>query len=88
MSDLFENLSNASNGKELVDLINSLGLDAIAAELSGAEAAAIVEKFSADPILTSLSVKSLQTPPRYRQLLCPRPRRCPYLTMPLISAAW
>ena len=48
MSDLFENLSNASNGKELVDLINSLGLDAIAAELSGAEAAAIVEKFSAD----------------------------------------
>ncbi|MDA9218958.1 hypothetical protein N9O62_03950, partial [Burkholderiaceae bacterium] len=48
MSELFENLSKASNGKELVDLINSLGLDAIAAELSGVEAAAIVEKFSAD----------------------------------------
>ena len=48
MSDLFENLSNASNGKELVNLINSLGLDVIAAELSGAEAAAIVEKFNDD----------------------------------------
>ena len=88
MSDLFENLSNASNGKELVNLINSLGLDVIAAELSGADVAAIVEKFTMIPILTSLSVKSPQTPPRYRQLLCPSPRRCPYLTMPLISAAW
>ena len=48
MSDVYKNLSNASSGKELVDLINGLGLETIIAELSGIEAATIVERFKAD----------------------------------------
>ena len=67
MSEIYENLSNASTGKELVDQINRLGLETVIAELSETEAAAIVEKFNADPdfgkFVEEVTTNTMPAPP-------------------------